>query len=67
MKCKVIISQSIVLEEKVNNWLLSGKYEIINILQTQDNSNFVTLTIFYLEKKEIREKKLKKLNNDTKN
>ena len=70
MRCKVIQSAPGFLEEEVNDWLSTGKYEIINILQTQDNY-FVTITIFYLEKNEIREKKLKKLNkinkNDTKN
>ena len=70
MRCKVIQSTPGFLEKEVNEWLSTGKYEIINISQTQDNF-FVTITIFYLEKSEIRERKLKKLNkinkNDTKN
>lgn len=61
MRCKVIQSQPKCLEDEVNDWLSTGKYEIINISQTQDNY-FVTITIFYLEKNEVREKKLEKLN-----
>jgi len=64
MKCKVINSSKSQLEEEVNEWLETGKYEIINILQTEDSSvGYVTLTIFYLDLKEIRKKKLDKLNN----
>ena len=63
MKCKVINSSKSQLEEEVNEWLETGKYEIINILQTEDSSvGYITLTIFYLDLKEIRKKKLDKLN-----
>ena len=64
MRCKVIISGRNTIEDNVNDWLSSGKYEIINMLQSQDEL-YITITIFYLEKNEIRENKLKKLNNDT--
>lgn len=70
MRCKIIISGKNTIEDNVNNWLSSGKYEIVNILQSQDEL-YITITIFYLEKNEIREKKLKQLNkqlnNDTEN
>lgn len=62
MKCKVINIGKSVLEYEVNNWLDSGKYEIFDIVQTQEDS-YITLTIFYLDKQEIRKKKLDKLNN----
>jgi hypothetical protein len=52
------------LETEVNDWLSTGKYEITQTLQTEDaNMGYVTLTIFYLDKQEVREKKLNKLNN----
>lgn len=64
MKCKVINSSKKMLEQEVNNWLLTGKYEINQILQTEDTNNgYITLTIFYLDKQEIRKKKIDKLNN----
>lgn len=49
------------LEEDINEWLQTGKYEITNILQTEENS-YITLTIFYLELDEIRKRKLNNLN-----
>jgi hypothetical protein len=61
MLCKVINSSNYNLEKDINDWLSTGKYEIINIFQTQ-NDLFVTTTIFYLDIKEVREKKIKKLN-----
>lgn len=61
MRCKVINASKSNLERLTNDWLEEGKYEIINLTQTQDDS-YITLTIFYLEKKEIRKKKLDKLN-----
>ena len=61
MLCKVINSSKYELEKCINDWLSTGKYEIFDVLQTQDES-YVTTTIFYLDIKEVREKKLKKLN-----
>jgi hypothetical protein len=50
------------LEQEVNVWLETGKYEITQTLQTEDaGMGYVTLTIFYLDKQEVREKKLDKL------
>jgi hypothetical protein len=50
------------LEQEVNTWLETGKYEITQTLQTEDaGMGYVTLTIFYLDKQEVREKKLDKL------
>ena len=64
MKCKVFNTNKKQLEDIVNRWLESGKYEITNIIQTEDaNMGYITLTIFYLEQSEIRKKKLDKLNN----
>lgn len=63
MKCKVINASKNSLEDIVNDWLCKDKYEIIKILQTESSSNgYITLTIFYLDQKEIRTKKLEKLN-----
>lgn len=62
MKCKVIISSKYELEDKINKWLESEKIEISHILQT-DDTVYVTVTIFYLDKNEIRTKKLETLNN----
>lgn len=50
------------LEKDINEWLQTGKYEITNILQTEESS-YITLTIFYLELDEIRRRKLDNLNN----
>lgn len=62
MKCKVITSSKYDLEEKINKWLESEKVEIIHALQS-DDTVYVTVTIFYLDKNEIRAKKLDNLNN----
>lgn len=62
MKCKVITTGSYNLEDRINDWLETGKYEIVNILQSQSEL-YITVTIFYLDKNEIRAKKLIKLNN----
>lgn len=67
MKCKVINSTKNFLERDINDWLETGKYEIFDILQTQ-NDLYITITIFYYNLKEIRIKKLNKLNyNDNTN
>ena len=64
MKCKVINTSKKMLEQEVNSWLETGKYEITEILQTEDaNMGYITLTIFYLDKQEVRKKKLDKLDN----
>jgi len=63
MKCKVFNSNRNNLEEEVNLWLDTGKYEISNILQTEGDHGYVTMTIFYLDLKEIRNKKLLKIKN----
>ena len=58
MKCKVINTSKKMLEQEVNSWLETGKYEITEILQTEDaNMGYITLTIFYLDKQEVRKKK----------
>jgi hypothetical protein len=63
MQCKVINSVKQSLEEDVNNWLKEVNPEIFNILQSESDSNgYITLTIFYFDKKEVRLKKLDKLN-----
>lgn len=62
MKCKVINTSKKMLENEVNDWLSTNKCEIIQIFQTEDaNMGYITLTIFYLDKKEIRKKKLQKI------
>lgn len=64
MKCKVINTSKKMLEKEVNDWLSTGKYEISQILQTEHSTHgYITLTIFYLDKQEIRKKKLDKLDN----
>lgn len=66
MKCKVINTSKKMLENEVNDWLSTNKFEIIQILQTEDaNMGYITLTIFYLDKKEIRKKKLQKIVSDS--
>ena len=65
MKCKVINTSKTNLEKDINNWLQfeSGKFNITNITQTESSMNgYITLTIFYEELKEIRKRKLDKLN-----
>ena len=54
------------LESDINKWLQTGKYEITNIIQTQESS-YITLTIFYLELNEVRKKKLDNLNKNDNN
>ena len=66
MKCKVIHGTAFNLEKLTNEWLESGKYEIVDIQQSQVDS-YITLTILYLENQEVREKKLKKLDAISKN
>lgn len=63
MKCKVFNTTKGQMEEEVNTWLKSEKIEIFDILQNIDiNIGYVTLTIFYYDKNEVRAKKLNKLN-----
>lgn len=68
MKCKIFNDDNeLDLEKEINNWLTTGKYEIISITQSQ-GGNYITITIFYLTEKELRAKKLRKLDNyDTEN
>lgn len=61
MKCKVINTSKYNLENEVNVWMENNNIEIQNVTQTSYESNYITLTIFYLDKKEIRKKKLEKL------
>lgn len=63
MKCKVISTSKHKLENEVNKWLSTGKYEITNVTQTEHSTLGVTLTIFYYDSKELRKKKLEKLDN----
>jgi len=47
MRVKVIrSSREKVIENKVNEWLSSGEYEVIRALQSQDGVT-ITITIFY--------------------
>ena len=65
MKCKVINTNKSSLEHETNEWLKTGNYEIVSITQTESADNgYITLTIFYLELKEIRFKKLQKIKNN---
>ena len=66
MKCKVINSHVSIIENTINDWLKTGKYEIIEIKQTQHGFD-VTITIFYLDENEVRSKKLKELNKKSNN
>ena len=67
MKCKVINSSKKGLEDEVNEWLKSENPEIFKVLQTESDSNgYVTLTIFYYTKNEVRAKKLEKIENSVK-
>jgi len=61
MKCKVINSNKNNLEQRMTEWLITVEIEIINIVQTQENS-YITLTILYNDIKEVRKLKLDKLN-----
>lgn len=65
MLCKVIYGTRSNLEQLTNEWLATGKYEITDVQQTQVDS-YITLTIFYLDKQEVREKKLEKLDIESK-
>lgn len=62
MRCKVINCNKHQLEIEINQWLNSGKYEIKHMIQTAEN-HYITLTILYLDKKEIRREKINKINN----
>lgn len=65
MKCKVINTSKLNLEYETNEWLKTGNYEFVSITQTESADNgYITLTIFYLELKEIRFKKLQKIKNN---
>ena len=65
MLCKVIYGTRSNLEQLTNEWLATGKYEITDVQQTQVDS-YITLTIFYLDKQEVTEKKLEKLDIESK-
>jgi len=63
MKCKIFNDNNeSYLEKEINDWLATGRYEITSITQSQDG-DYITITIFYLTEKELRAKKLRKLNN----
>jgi len=66
MKCKVFTVNKKILEHEVNEWLQSDevkKFNITNITQTESTDiGYITLTIFYEELKEVRKRKLDKLN-----
>jgi hypothetical protein len=66
MKCKVITCPLKDLQDEINKWLENGTYEIIETNQSQLDYT-ITLTIFYLDQKELRSKKLKKIDNINKN
>ena len=66
MKCKVINTNKVQLEDVVNEWLKTGKYEIFKVLQTEVDT-YITLTIFYYDKQELRAKKLEILDEISKN
>jgi phosphoribosylformimino-5-aminoimidazole carboxamide ribonucleotide (ProFAR) isomerase len=61
MKCKVFTENISNLENAVNNWLSTGKFNIVKMTQSYDV--YVTLTIIYEDIKEIRRKKLDKIDN----
>jgi hypothetical protein len=64
MNCKVINSSKKNLEKDVNSWLSTGKYSIVNMVQTEDaNLGYITLTIIYKDLKEVRGEKIKNINN----
>jgi hypothetical protein len=63
MKCKVITSPKNTLEEDINKWLKTEKVDLTSVTQTENEVGYVTVTIFYLDIKETRKKKLDKLNN----
>jgi len=65
MICKVINTSKQELEQNTNKWLNENNgIEIINILQSESSDNgYITLTIFYLNLKESRLKKINKINN----
>lgn len=63
MQCKIINGIKSNVEDEVNKWLNdNNNYEIKHIVQTQD-SVYITLTIFYLNNKEVRKTKIEKINN----
>lgn len=66
MKCKVINTSKDNMESDVNSWLDSEKIEIFDIIQHINDIGYVTLTIFYYDKNEVRSKKLNKLNSKQK-
>ena len=52
MKCKVINSSKKMLEDDINEWLESGKYNIIQILQTEENiTGYITLNYIAAEQR----------------
>lgn len=62
MKCKVINSSKKGLEDEVNDFLNLENPEIFKVLQTESDTNgYITLTIFYYTKNEVRAKKLLKI------
>ncbi len=61
MKCKVINEFKDNLELAVNKWLESDNFEIVKMEQSQNEMGYITLTIFYLDIKESRKKKIEKI------
>lgn len=63
MKCKVINTSNSTLEDNVNVWLSDNPaIEIIIVNQTESATNgYITLTMFYFDIKESRNKKLEQI------
>jgi len=66
MICKVINASKVDLEQLLNDWLKDNPaIEIKYITQTESGSNgYITMTIFYLDLKETRKKKLEQIENN---
>jgi hypothetical protein len=62
MKCKVFFNSTKTTEYSINEWLSQNSVNITQMKQSYDEAGYLIVTILYDELKEIRRKKLEKLN-----
>ena len=62
MKCKVFYNGVKATEDSINEWLSQNPVNVTQMKQSYSDTGYLIVTILYDELKEIRKKKLDKLN-----
>lgn len=63
MKCKVFYNSVTTSEYQINEWLKDNPVNITQMKQSYADTGYLIITILYDDLKELRKKKLDKLNN----